>query len=69
VPLALPQGVSWSMLGSRATAMTANLSGTYRISKQNIVNVYHDIFDFNVSVGMVCKAEKTVSRAVASHPN
>ncbi len=66
---ALPQGVSWSMLGSRATAMTANLSGTYRISKQNIVNVYHDIFDFNVSVGMVCKAEKTVSRALAAPVN
>lgn len=63
---ALPTGISWSMLGSRATAMTANLSGTYRISKQNIVNIYRDIFDFNLSVGMVCKAEKTVSRAIAA---
>jgi hypothetical protein len=54
------------MLGSRATAMTANLSGTYRISKQNIVNIYHDIFDFTISAGMVCKAEKTVSRALAA---
>ena len=62
----LPTGVSWSMLGSRATAMTANLSGTYRVSKQNIVNLYRDIFDFNLSVGMVCKAEKTVSRAIAA---
>src|SRR5579862_7269010 len=62
----LPTGVSWSMLGPRATAMTAHLSGTYRVSKQNIVNLYRDIFDFNLSVGMVCKAEKTVSRAIAS---
>lgn len=62
---ALPNDVSWSMLGPRATAMTANLSGTYRVSKQNIVNMYRDIFDFNLSVGMVCKAEKTVSRALA----
>ena len=62
---ALPHGISWSLLGPRATAMTANLSGTYRISKQNIVNIYRDIFDFNLSVGMVCKAEKTVSRALA----
>lgn len=61
----LPDGVSAGMLGPRATAMTANLSGTYRISKQNIVNIYRDIFDFNLSVGMVCKAEKTVSRALA----
>jgi transposase len=61
----LPQGVSWSMLGPGATAMTANLSGTYRISKQNIVGIYRDIFDFNLSVGMVCKAEKTVSAAIA----
>lgn len=61
----LPSGVSFSMLGPRATAMTANLSGAYRISKQNIVNMYRDIFDFNVSVGMVCKAEKTVSRALS----
>jgi transposase len=65
----LPTGISWSMLGSRATAMTANLSGTYRISKQNIVNIYRDIFDFNLSVGMVCKAEKTVSRALAAPVN
>ena len=63
---ALPTGVNFSMLGPRATAMTANLSGTYRISKQNIVNMYRDIFDFTLSVGMVCKAEKTVSRAIAA---
>ena len=49
--------------------MTANLSGTYRISKQNIVNMYRDIFDFNISVGMVCKAERTVSRALAAPVN
>lgn len=60
----LPIGVSFSMLGPRATAMTANLSGTYRISKQNIVNMYRDIFDFNLSVGMICKAEKIVSQAL-----
>lgn len=63
----LPSGVSFSMLGPRATAMTANLSGTYRISKQNIVNMYRDIFD--LSVGMVCKAEKTVSRALSASVN
>ena len=62
----LPISVSWSMLGPRATAMTANLSGTYRISKKNIVCMYRDIFDFNLSVGVVCKAEKTVSGAIAA---
>ncbi len=60
----LPWGISWSMLGPSATAMTAHLSGTYRISKQNIVHMYQDIFDFQLSVGMVCKAEKTVSWAI-----
>src|SRR3990167_3781917 len=65
----LPSGVSFSMLGPRATAMTANLSGTYRISKQNIVNIYRDIFDFSLSVGMVCKAEKTVSCALSAPVN
>lgn len=65
----LPNGISWSMLGPRATAMTANLSGTYRISKQNIVNIYRDIFDFNMSVGMVCKAEQSVSRALKDPVN
>jgi transposase len=65
----LPSGVGFSMLGPRATAMTANLSGTYRISKKNIVNMYRDIFDFNLSVGMVCKAEKTVSKALAAPVN
>lgn len=62
----LPDGVSFSLLGARATAMTAHLSGTYRISKKNIVSIYRDIFDFNISVGMVCKAEKTVSHAIAA---
>jgi transposase len=62
----LPEGVSFSLLGPRATAMTAHLSGTYRISKQNIVNIYRDVFDFNISVGMACKAEKTVSCAIAA---
>jgi transposase len=62
----LPNGVSFSMLGPRATAMTAHLSGTYRISKNNIVSLFRDIFDFNMSVGMVCQAEKTVSRAIAA---
>ncbi len=60
----LPGNVSWSMLGPRATAMTAHLSGTYRISKQNIVHIYHDLFDFKLSTAMVCKAEKTVSKAL-----
>ena len=60
----LSEGVSWSMLGPRATAMTAHLSGTYRISKQNIVNMYQDIFNFSLSAGMVCKAEKTVSKSL-----
>lgn len=62
----LPSGVSSSMLGPRATAMTAHLSGTYRISKQNIVHMYQDIFGFQLSTGMVCKAEKTVSRAISA---
>lgn len=65
----LPTGVSWSMLGQRATAMTANLSGTYRISKNNIVCMYRDIFDFDLSVGMICKAEKTVSHALEAPVN
>lgn len=60
----LPVGISWSMLGPRATAMTAHLSGTYRISKQNIVNMYEDIFNFSISIGMVCKAERTVSKSL-----
>lgn len=61
----LPANVSASMLGPRATAMTAHLSGTYRISKKNIVDIYRDVFDFTLSVGMVCKAEKTVSAALS----
>lgn len=65
----LPADISWSMLGPRATAMKANLSGTYRVSKQNIVNLYQDIFDFKLSIGMVCKAEKTVSCAIAAPVN
>jgi len=60
----LPIGISWSMLGPRATAMTAHLSGTYRISKQNMVYLYQDMFNFQLSVGMVCKAEKRVSNAL-----
>ena len=65
----LPDGVSWNFLGPRAIAMTANLSGVYRMSKQNIVGLYSDIFDFNLSIGMVCKAEKIVSSAIAAPVN
>lgn len=60
----LPEGVSWSMLGPRATAMTAHLSGTYRISKQNIVGIYNDVFGLSISTGMVCKTEKVVSQSI-----
>lgn len=65
----LPVDVSASMLGPRATAMTAHLSGTYRMSKKNIVNLYQDMFDFSLSAGMVCKAEKTVSCALEAPIN
>jgi len=41
--------------------MTAHLSGTYRISKQNIVGIYKDVFGLSISTGMVCKAEQVVS--------
>ena len=60
----LPEGVSWSMLGVRATAITACLSGLYRMSKQNIVRFYTDIFNLSISTGMVCKTEKVVSKSL-----
>lgn len=60
----LPDGVSGSMLGLRATAITACLSGLYRMSKQNIVRLYQDIFNLSISTGMVCKTEKVVSKSL-----
>ena len=60
----LPKGVSWSMLGVRATAITAHLSGTYRISKQNIVGICKDVFNISISTGLVCKTEKVVSKSL-----
>ena len=52
------------MLGVRATAITACLSGLYRMSKQNIVRFYTDIFNLSISTGMVCKTEKVVSKSL-----
>ena len=60
----LPANVSTGMLGPRAIAMVATLTGSYRVSKRNVVNLFEDIYRFKISVGSVSKAEKIASMAL-----
>ena len=60
----LPSSVPNSMLGARAVATIATLTGNYRMSKRNVVNLFDDIYGFKISVGLVSKSEKTASCAL-----
>jgi transposase len=50
--------------GPRLTAVTAYLSGVGRLGKRTIRTLFADVFDIPVSLGVVCKHEAAVSRAL-----
>ena len=60
----LPNKAANFILGPRAIAMVATLTGSYRTSKRNVVALFHDIYRFKISTGTICKAEKIASAAL-----
>jgi transposase len=62
---ALPEGVTADGCGPRLTAVSATLSGRYRLSKRETAACLSDVFGAAVSVGTVSALEQTVSAALA----
>lgn len=61
---ALPDGVTADGCGPRLTAVSATLSGRYRLSKRETSACLGDVFGAEVSVGTVSALEQTVSAAL-----
>lgn len=57
----LPKGVPKGMLGPIAMAKVATLTGNYRLSKRNTVNLWEDFYGLHISIGTVSNTEKAVS--------
>jgi transposase len=61
---ALPDGVTADGCGPRLTAVSAVLSGRYRLSKRETAACLGDVFGAAVAVGTVSALEQTVSAAL-----
>lgn len=60
----LPLGVPKCMLGPVAMSKVATLTGNYRLSKRNTVNLLQDFYGLPISIGTISNTEKTVSLAL-----
>ncbi|WZP00336.1 transposase [Isosphaeraceae bacterium EP7] len=54
------------VFGPRLQATIALLGGAYRLSKRRIVAMLKDLLGLSISPGMVCKAERACSEALAT---
>ncbi len=63
----LPAGVPSGMLGPRAMAAVATLSGKYHLSKRQVAEILEDLLGVRISLGTVSKTEERVSEAL-EHP-
>lgn len=61
----LPEGVSRGLLGPRALALVALLSGVCRLSRRCVVQLLQDLFGLSVCLGTVSNAEAKASAALA----
>ena len=61
----IPQGVPAGMLGPRAMAVVALLSGKYHLSKRQVAEILQDLLGTAVSLGTVSNTEARVSEALA----
>ena len=61
----LPAGVPVGMLGTRAMAVVALLSGKYHLSKRQVEEVLADLFGTELSLGTVSNTEARVCEALA----
>lgn len=59
-PASIPSG----MLGTVAMAKVATLTGNYRLSKRNTVNLLQDFYGLDISIGTISNVEKIVSSAL-----
>lgn len=60
----LPEGVPGGMLGPRAMAAIAVLSGKYHLSKRSIEEVLSDLFGLDACLGTISNTEARVSDAL-----
>ncbi len=60
----LPKGVPSGMLSPRSIAVVSSLTGSYRMSKRNVVGLLEDLYSFKIAVGSVVNAEKIASQAL-----
>lgn len=60
----LPPGVPDGMLGPRAMAIVAVLSGKFHLSKRHIEEILADLFGLAISLGTVSKTEARVATAL-----
>jgi transposase len=64
--VSLPDGVSNCLLGPRAIALVATLTGAYRLSQRLVQELLHDVCGMKLSLGAVSKTEDVVSAALLS---
>lgn len=64
---ALPAGVPRTSFGPRLHAALSVLSGAYRLSKRQVVQLCSDLLGLTISVGMVAKLER-ITAAVLEQP-
>jgi transposase len=63
---ALPAGVPRGAFGPRLQAMTAALSGVYRLSRREVPRLLADAFGVKMGLGSVTNAESRICAALAS---
>ena len=61
----LPPGVPRRPFGARLTAVVALLSGRYRLSRREVRQLLHDLWEVRVSLGAVVRQEHAQSAALA----
>lgn len=63
---AIPKGTSAGMLGPRAMAVVALLSGKYHLSKRQVAEIFADLLGTELSLGTVSNTEARASDALAT---
>lgn len=62
---ALPPGVSARVAGPRLLATIGTLTGGYRLSKRLVQSLLQDMFDIELSVGVISESEAVLAAALA----
>jgi transposase len=60
----LPKGTSARMMGPRLTALTALLSGSFRMSKREVQAFLKAVFELEIALGSVTRCEEAVTVAI-----